>query len=163
MIREFPGWVAVLLIGSFVFLFAHVHFAQTWETLYVVEPWPGFEESARRGLIDPWFGNSPRSLWVTQEVLFALAIVIGLMRSERVWTAGLVFWLGVMLPLIPFLLFRSLRSDAGFLATSPLVESGLWSTAILLEAGRTALPIALGLVCARILGLVNAVLRGAAR
>lgn len=161
MIRDFPGWIVVVLIGSFAFLFAHIHFVQTWDALYAVEPWPGFEAAARRGLIDPWFGNSPRSLWITQEVLFALAAVIALLRRERMWTAGLVFWLGVMLPLVPFLLFRSLESDAGYLTTSRLLESGLWSTAILLEAARTVLPILLAVLVARILAVFGAVVRGA--
>ncbi|HUF67310.1 MAG TPA: hypothetical protein VMM79_01570 [Longimicrobiales bacterium] len=82
-----PGLAAVIGL--------HALFVVTWDVLFAKPPWPGYEESARLGMIEPWFVNSPRSLWLTRIVLFTLAFGVVLSVRRRRAARVLALWIGV--------------------------------------------------------------------
>lgn len=149
--RGLAPWVLVVVLGAVTFVILHIHFVTVWEDLYAVAPWPGFESAARRGLIAPWFGNSPRSLRVTQLVLFVLAGVLGVMRSGEGLKTGAALWAGVLIPLVPVLFVRVATSDTGLVTLSPMTGSDITWMSLPLEAVRTAAPIFLGVLAGMIL------------
>lgn len=143
--RGLAPWVLVVVLGAATFIILHIHFVTAWEQLYAPAPWPGFEAAARRGLIDPWFGSSPRSLRVTQTVLLVLATVVGVMRSGEGFKSGLALWVGVMIPLIPVLFIRLATADTTLVTLSPMTGGEITWLSLPLEAVRTAAPIFLGI------------------
>lgn len=139
-------WFLVVVLGAVTFIMLHLHFITAWEELYVVSPWPGLEAAAREGLLEPWFGSTPRSLRVTQIVLFGLAGVLGVMRSQEGLKTALALWLGVLLPLIPVLVARAVTSDAGLVTISPMSDLPISWLALPLEALRTGAPVFAGVL-----------------
>lgn len=139
--RRLAPWYLVVVLGAVTFIMLHIHFVTGWEQLYVASPWPGFEAAAREGLIEPWFGSTPRSLRVTQTVLFGLAVVLGVMRSQEGVKTALALWLGVLLPLIPVLFVRAVTSDAGLVTVSSMSDLPITWLALPLEALRTGAPV----------------------
>jgi hypothetical protein len=86
--------LATLLAGMLTFLFLHLVFVFAWSRFFLVAPWPHYEESARLGLLEPWFINTPRSLWLARAAFFALAFVLALVRRRGRWPAALLLWTG---------------------------------------------------------------------
>jgi len=86
--------LATLLTGTLVFLLLHLVFVFGWSRFFLAAPWPGYEESARRGLLEPWFINTPRSLWLTRTAFFTLAFVNAVARGRHRWPAALLLWTG---------------------------------------------------------------------
>lgn len=158
--RKLAPWFLVVVLGAVTFIILHIHFITVWEELYVVSPWPGLEAAAREGLVDPWFGSTPRSLRVTQVVLFALAGVLGVMRHDEGLRTALALWLGVMLPLIPVLVARTITSEAGLVTISPMSSDPMTWLALPLEALRTAAPVFGGVLVGLVIRWVAGALRG---
>ena len=88
------GWIVSLLTGLLTFLVLHLLFVSAWDRHFAAAPWPGYEESARRGLIEPWFINSPRSLWLTRAAFFMVALVAALGRRAKRWPHAALLWAG---------------------------------------------------------------------
>jgi hypothetical protein len=86
--------LVTFMAGTLTFLVLHLTFVLAWRRLFLPAPWSGYEESARRGLIEPWFINTPRSLWLTRVAFFALAFVIAFARRRGRWPAALLLWAG---------------------------------------------------------------------
>lgn len=147
----FPPWVVLVVLGAISFLLLHLHFTTAWEGLYAPQPWSGWESAAREGLLEPWFGSTPGSLRVTQAVLGGLALVVGLLRTDDPWRAGLALWIGVLIPLIPVLFGRTVLTDTGLLVVSPMSDEPLTWMAIPLEAVRAGVPLFAGIAASRIL------------
>ncbi|HKK27998.1 MAG TPA: hypothetical protein VKB18_07935 [Gemmatimonadota bacterium] len=149
--KEFPSFILAGILGALTFAFLHLHFVTAWQELYVQSAWPGFEQAARRGLIQPWFTNSPRSLRVTEIVLFGLSFVVGLVRGNRPWGMATAVWVGVMTPLIPVLIARSFLSGSKILTITVFSHGDIPTLALLYEAVRTGVPIFAGMAAATIL------------
>jgi hypothetical protein len=149
--KDFPPWILAAVLGALTFAFLHLHFVSSWQELYVSAPRPGFGEAARRGLIDPLFADSSRSLRLTEAVLFALALVTGLTRGRRPWSTAVAVWIGVMLPLVPVLVARSVLSGQKVLTVSAFGQGEIPAIALVYEAVRTGAPIFAGMTCAVVL------------
>lgn len=148
---EFPPWVVLVVMGALVFMLLDLHFTTAWESLYAPEPWAGMEQAARTGVLEPWFGSTPRSLRVTQTVLGGLAFVVGLVRTDDPWNAGMALWIGVLIPLIPVLVGRTILNETGLLVVTPMSEEPLTWLALPLEAVRVGAPILAGVLASRLL------------
>ncbi len=146
----FPPWVILVVLGSLSFLLLHLHFTTAWEGLYAPQPWTGWESAAREGVLEPWFGSTPVSLRVSQTVLGGLAFVVGLLRSDEPWRAGVALWVGVLIPLIPVLFGRTVLTDTGLLVVSPMSDEPLTWLAIPLESIRVVVPLFVGIAASRI-------------
>ncbi|MGD8278870.1 MAG: hypothetical protein PVH00_12615 [Gemmatimonadota bacterium] len=85
---------AALLAGTLMFLLLHLCFVTTWARLFLTAPWPRYEESARLGLIEPWFMNSPRSLWLTRIAFLLLAFAFAVARGRGRWPFAFLIWAG---------------------------------------------------------------------
>lgn len=155
---EFPPWVVVL--GAITFLLLHLHFATAWESLYAPQPWAGMEDAARTGLLEPWFGSTPVSLRVTQAVLAGLALVVGLLRTDDSWKAGLALWVGVLIPLIPVLFGRTVLTETNLLVVTPMSDAPLTWLALPLETLRVGVPLLAGIVASRVLLWLRRVILG---
>lgn len=83
-----------LLTGLLAFLLLHLFFGWTWGRLFAVAPWPGYEESARLGLLEPWFINTPRSFWLTRFTFFGIAFGFGYDTRPRRWPRVAWLWAG---------------------------------------------------------------------
>lgn len=94
------GRIVSLLTGLLTFFGLHLIFVATWDRFFLVAPWPGYEESARLGLIEPWFVNSPRSLWLTRTVFFLVALVFALGRRPGHWPRAALLWAGAAIALM---------------------------------------------------------------
>lgn len=147
----FPPWVVLVVLGALTFLLLHLHFTTAWENLYAPQPWSGLETAAREGLLQPWFGSTPGSLRVTQVVLGGLALVVGLLRTDDPWRAGLALWLGVLIPLIPVLFGRTVLTETGLLVVTPMSDEPLTWLALPLEALRVGVPVFGGIFASRLL------------
>lgn len=147
----FPPTVVLVVLGAMTFLLLHLHFVTVWDQLYAVEPWTGLENAARTGLLEPWFGSTPRSLRVTQTVLGVVALIVGLLRTAGPWRAGLSLWIGVLLVLLPVLVGRTFLSETGLLVVAPMSGEPLTWLAIPLEAVRVGLPVFAGIAVSRVL------------
>lgn len=156
----FPPWVVLVVLGALTFLLLHLHFTTAWEGLYAPEPWSGLETAAREGLLEPWFGSTPGSLRVTQTVLGTLAVVVGLLRSDEPWRAGLALWVGVLIPLIPVLFGRTVLTDTGLLVVSPMSDEPLTWLALPLETVRAGVPLFAGIAVSRIIFWLRRVILG---
>jgi hypothetical protein len=86
--------VAIVLAGGLVFLTLHLIFILTWDRFFTTSSWPGYEASANGGLIEPWFVNTPASLWFTRATLFVMAFSITLFAGARPGSAALAFFTG---------------------------------------------------------------------
>jgi hypothetical protein len=86
--------VVSALTGLLTFLSLHLLFVGTWGRVFAAAPWPGYEESARLGLIEPWFVNSPRSLWLTRAVYFLVAAGFAAGRRAHRWPNAALLWAG---------------------------------------------------------------------
>lgn len=155
---DFPPWVLVVLLGSVTFVMLHIHFVTAWEDLYLVAPWAGFEAAAREGVLGPWFGSTPRSLRVTQTVLFVLAGVLGVMRAGEGMKTAVGLWIGVLLPLIPVLVARAVTSKTGLITVTPMSDQPMTWMALPLEGLRTATPIFLGVLAGLLVRRVAGIL-----
>lgn len=147
----FPPWVVLVVLGALTFLLLHLHFTTAWETLYAPQPWSGLETAAREGLLQPWFGSTPGSLRVTQAVMGGLALVVGLLRTDDPWRAGLALWVGVLIPLIPVLFGRTVLTETGLLVVTPMSDEPLTWLALPLEALRVGVPVFGGIFASRLL------------
>lgn len=159
-LKEFPPWVLVVILGAVTFVMLHIHFVTAWEELYAAAPWEGFEAAAREGLLDPWFGSTPRSLRVSQGVLLVLAAVVGIMRADDAMKAGVALWVGVLIPLIPVLFVRAVTTDSGLVTLSPMTDLPITWFSIPLEALRTAAPVFVGILAGLILRRTVGILFG---
>ncbi len=92
--------LATLLVGTLTFLVLHLIFVFAWSRFFLAAPWPGYEESARRGLLEPWFINTPRSLWLTRAAFAVLAFVFAFARRRRRWPGALLLWTGAAVGVI---------------------------------------------------------------
>jgi hypothetical protein len=146
--KDFPPWILAAVLGALTFAFLHLHFVSSWQELYVSAPRLGFGDVAHRGLIDPVVANSSRSLRLTEAVLFALALVTGLTRGRRPWSTAVAIWVGVMLPLVPVLVARSVLSGERVLSVSAFGQGKIPAVALVYEAVRTGVPILAGMTCA---------------
>lgn len=158
--KDFPPLILAGVLGALTFAFLHLHFVTAWQELYVRSAWPGFEQAARRGLIQPWFTNSPRSLRVTEVVLFGLAAAVGLTRRSRPWATATALWVGVMIPLVPVLIARSFLSGSKILTITVFSRGDIPTLAVLYEAVRTGAPIFAGMLAATILVWLGRALKG---
>jgi hypothetical protein len=86
--------LTIALIGLLATLMLYLLFRAAWDTFFGVVPWPGYEESARLGLIEPWFINSPRSLWFTRATFFILAFATAMVCHDHRWSAAASLWIG---------------------------------------------------------------------
>lgn len=157
---EFPPWVVIAVVGAVTFLVLDLHFLTTWEELYATAAWPGLQETARGSLVEPWFGSTPMSLRITLGTLFVLATVVSLMRPNDAGTAGLALWFGVLIPLIPVLLGRTILSGTALTTFAPMSDRPLIWLAIPVESVRVGIPILAGIVAGGILRFFGRVLFG---
>lgn len=85
----------------------HALFILGWDGFFSRSSWPGYEYSMQAGMVEPWFVNTPRSLWLTRVVLFALAFVVivpirhgRLARTSALWlgaaAATAILWFTTM-------------------------------------------------------------------
>lgn len=148
---EFPPWVIIAVLGAITFLLLDLHFVTSWEQLYAAGAWPGLQATARGGLMEPWFGGTPMSLRMTQGAFFVLAFVVSLMRSNDAAMAGLALWVGVLIPLVPVLVGRTLLSGTGLTTFAPMSDEPLVWMAVPLEAVRVGVPIVAGVLAGAIL------------
>jgi hypothetical protein len=85
---------AFVAAGLSAMIGLHALFLIGWLRVFANPPWPGYEESTRLGMVEPWFVNSPRSLWLTRIVFFGLSLAVVLpVRRQRVMRA-LALWAG---------------------------------------------------------------------
>lgn len=156
----FPPTVVLVVLGAITFLLLHLHFVTVWDQLYAVQPWAGLEKAARTGLLEPWFGSTPRSLRVSQAVLGVVALVVGLLRTDDPWRAGLSLWIGVLIVLLPVLTGRTFLSETGLLVVAPMSGEPLTWLAIPLEMVRVGLPVFVGIAASRMLYLLRRAIFG---
>lgn len=157
---EFPPYILIAVVGAVTFLMLDLHFVTAWETLYVSAVWPGLQEAARGGLVEPWFGSTPMGLQVTQGALFVLATIVALMRSRDAGKAGLALWVGVLIPLVPVLLGRTVLSGTALTTFAPMSDEPLIWMAVPVEAVRVGVPILAGVVAGGVLRFVGRTLFG---
>lgn len=84
----------IVALGLAIYLALHMVFVMAWAGFFSQVPWPGYEDSMALGLVEPWFINSPRSLWLTRFVLFATAFAIALATRRAHWSGAFALWLG---------------------------------------------------------------------
>jgi hypothetical protein len=84
---------AIALAGALAFFCLHLLFLFSWDW-FIASPWPGYAASTRAGFIEPWFVHSPRSLWLTRAVFFAVAFAIAVALRDRFIAAAFAFWIG---------------------------------------------------------------------
>ena len=131
--------LAALLTGTLAFLLLHLFLEATWQRLFLVAPWPDYEQSARLGLIEPWFVNTPRSLWLTRITFFLLALGSALVLRRGRWSAAFLLWAGAAIGVI-----------AMYASTSmPALPSG--RVGYVIYPFRVLLPILLGTAAAALL------------
>lgn len=157
---DFPPYVLVAVVGAVTFLMLDLHFVTSWEQLYATAVWPGVQGAARGSLVEPWFGGTPMSLRLTQGALFVLATIIALMRSDDAARAGLALWVGVLVPLVPVLLGRTILSGTALTTFAPMSDQPLIWLAVPVEAVRVGVPIALGVIAGAILTWLGRALFG---
>lgn len=157
---DFPPYVVVAVIGAVTFLMLDLHFVTSWEQLYAAAAWPGLQATARGSLVEPWFGSTPMSLRLTQGGLVVLAMIVSLMRSEDAGMAGLALWVGVLIPLVPVLLGRTILSGTALTTFAPMSDEPLIWLAIPVEAVRVGVPILVGVVAGRVLSWTGRALFG---
>lgn len=92
--RQLPRDPLVAVLALAVFLALHVVFRLAWTGFFSALPWPGYEESTRLGLVEPWFVNSPRSLWLTRVTFFCLAFTVVFVSRRARWRAVAAVWIG---------------------------------------------------------------------
>jgi hypothetical protein len=85
---------AFAIAGFAVMIGLHALFVIGWDRFFAVAPWPGYEESTRLGMVEPWFVNTPRSLWITRAVLFGVAFGVVLPVWSRRLHRVLALWIG---------------------------------------------------------------------
>lgn len=157
---EFPPYIVIAVVGAVAFLMLDLHFVTAWEELYVTAVWPGLQETARGGLVEPWFGSTPMSLRLTQGTLFVLATIVALMRSDDAGKAGLALWVGVLIPLVPVLLGRTILSGTALTTFAPMSDQPLIWMAVPVEAARVGVSILAGVLVGGILRFFGKVLFG---
>lgn len=157
---EFPPWVVIAVAGAIAFLLLDLHFVTSWEELYAAGTWPGVREAARGGLLEPWFGSTPRSLQLTMGTFFVLAVIVSLMRTDDSAAAGIALWVGVLIPLVPVLLGRTVLSGTGLTTFAPMSDEPLVWMAVPLETLRIGVSIAAGVVAGAALRFVGRFLFG---
>jgi hypothetical protein len=81
------------LSGLLVFLLLHLLLVVKWSWFMAV-PWPGYELATARGIVEPWFVHTPRSLWVTRAAFFMLAMVTVWLRTGARSANAFAIWLG---------------------------------------------------------------------
>jgi hypothetical protein len=81
------------LCGLLVFLLLHLLFVVNWPWFMAV-PWPGYEVATARGIVEPWFVHTPRSLWLTRTAFFIVAMVTVLLRDGAQSANAFAIWLG---------------------------------------------------------------------
>lgn len=79
--------------GLLVFLLLHLLFVLRWSWFSAV-PWSGYEAATARGIVEPWFVHTPRSLWLVRAVLFGVALLFSLRRTNGWLLNALALWLG---------------------------------------------------------------------
>lgn len=90
--RTHPAAFAALGLSAIIGL--HALFILGWNGFFARVPWPGYEYSMRSGMVEPWFVNTPRSLWLTRIAFFAIAFgAILPIRNGRV-ARTLALWIG---------------------------------------------------------------------
>lgn len=81
------------LSGLLAFLLLHLLFVLHWQW-FAAAPWPGYEAATARGIVEPWFVHTPRSLWLTRAVLFLIAATFAFARSSSTLATAISIWLG---------------------------------------------------------------------
>ncbi len=87
------------LAGLLAFLLLHLVLVWRW-SWFAAAPWPGYEQATARGLVEPWFVHTPRSLWLTRATLFLLSAGIALEWQGSRIEAMLALWLGAALGVV---------------------------------------------------------------
>jgi hypothetical protein len=125
-----------VLAGAVVFLILHMHFVMAWGSLYAPHPWTGYAP----GVSPAFFSSSPRSVTITNVVLFATALGLTIIPpGQRPWT-GAALWAGVMSAVVlVWLATARLRQD-----------SNMWPIDFVFLSVLTGLPMLVG----RTIGLV---------
>lgn len=152
---EFPPWAIIAVVGAVAFLLLDLHFVTSWEELYAAGTWPGIREAARGSLLEPWFGSTPRSLRLTMGTFFVLATLVSLMRTDDMMAAGIALWVGVLIPLVPVLLGRTVLSGTGLTTFAPMSEEPLVWMAVPMEALRIGVAIVAGILAGAVLRLLG--------
>src|SRR5437762_13853913 len=80
------------LAGAVVFLILHVHFVLAWESLYAQHPWTGYNPGASAA----FFSSSPRSVAITNVVLFATTFALTILPAGQRPGIGAALWAGVI-------------------------------------------------------------------
>lgn len=157
---EFPPWALIMVLGAVAFLLLDLHFVTSWEQLYAETAYSGVRDAARGGLVEPWFGSTPTSLRMTLGALFLLATAVSLIRTDDAAMAGVALWVGVLIPLVPVLLGRTILSGTGLTTFAPMSDEPLVWLAVPVEAARVGVPILAGVMAGGILRFVGRVLFG---
>jgi hypothetical protein len=84
----------IALVGCLAFALLHLLFVLAWQRFFTASAWPGYEETTQSGLVEPWFVNTPRSLWLTRITFFVLAFITARTVRDRPGTAALALWVG---------------------------------------------------------------------
>lgn len=79
--------------GLLAFLLLHFLFVLNW-SWFAAAPWPGYEAAMARGIVEPWFVHTPRSLWLTRAAIFLLAMTAALLRMHSTIATAFAIWLG---------------------------------------------------------------------
>lgn len=85
---------AFVLPGFAATVGLHALFVTGWDAFFARPPWPGYEDSLRFGMIEPWFVHSPKALWLTRLVLFAVAFGVVLSVRQRRAARTFALWIG---------------------------------------------------------------------
>ena len=121
---------AYLLAAAVIFLFLHLYFVLSWDSLYAPHPWRGYAP----GVAPPFFTSSPRSELVAGAVLFAMTLGMTLLPAGRAALTGVAIWAGVMAAVVVL-----------WVATPPLRnDSDMWPIDLVFLAVNTGVPILLG-------------------
>lgn len=105
--------VRTAVLGFVVFGALHLLFIAAWTDFFVLQPWPGYEESARLGLIEPWFVHSPRSLWLTRFSFFGVAFGVAFTRRHARWAGAAALWIGASAAIVAAWSMTSTRTLEG--------------------------------------------------
>lgn len=81
------------LSGLLAFLLLHLLFVLHWPW-FAAAPWAGYEAATARGIVEPWFVHTPRSLWLTRGALFLIAASFGFAGGSSRLAIAISIWIG---------------------------------------------------------------------
>jgi hypothetical protein len=114
----------------------HLHFLLAWGSYYAKFSYQGYESAMAHGFVPAFFNTSPKSLRISQVVLFFLPLVALWFAAGSRLKAALGLWIGVMLAIILiWISTKRLRED-----------SDLWPIDVAVLSFQTVRPLVLGTV-----------------